>query len=132
MLDRDALIDLVENQYFGAMDCKDLDATMAALHPDCVFTIYASGDRFAGRDGAIRPMFERAFRDYESLWHGDFHWTVDESRQELAGRFRVKLVRTDGGMIEMSNGKFFDVRDGKLVGLELYLSTSEAIVGDAA
>jgi 3-deoxy-D-manno-octulosonate 8-phosphate phosphatase KdsC-like HAD superfamily phosphatase len=31
-------------------------------------------------------------------------------------------------VIEMSNGKFFHVKDGLLIRLDLYLSTSEAIV----
>ena len=130
MLDRAQLIDLVETRYFAAMDRKDLDATMSALAPDCVLTVYPAGDRFAGRDAAIRPMFAKAFADYESLWHGNFNWVVDEPQQRLAAWFDVRLVRTDGSVVEMSNGKFFTVSDGRLSRLDLYLSTSEQIVGD--
>jgi ketosteroid isomerase-like protein len=128
VLDRAGLTDLIENRYFGAMDRKDLDGTMSALHPDCVFSVFPSGDRFAGRDEAIRPMFRQAFVDYTSLWHGNFNWVVDEPQQIVAAWFDVRLDHRDGTVIEMSNGKFFHVKDGLLIRLDLYLSTSEAIV----
>jgi ketosteroid isomerase-like protein len=130
MLDRAQLIDLVENRYFAAMDRKDLDGTMSGLAPDCVFTIYPAGDRYAGRDAAIRPLFQQAFVDYANMWHGNFNWVVDEPQQRLAAWFDVRLERTDGSVIEMSNGKFFSVENDLLRRLDLYLSTSEAIVGD--
>lgn len=130
MLDRAGLIDLVEARYFGAMDRKDLDGTMAGLAPDCVFTIYPAGDVYAGREAAIRPMFAKAFVDYRSMWHGNFNWVVDEPQQRLAAWFDVRLERVDGSVLEMNNGKFFSVSDGLLRRLDLYLSTSEQIVGE--
>lgn len=128
MLSRNDLIDLIENRYFAAMDRKDLEGTMSALHPECIFTVFPAGDCFPGRDTAIRPMFEKAFEDYRTLWHGNFNWVVDEEQQIVAAWFDVMLERSDGSTVEMNNGKFFHVRDGKLIRLDLYLSTSEAIV----
>ncbi|HZD26270.1 MAG TPA: nuclear transport factor 2 family protein [Alphaproteobacteria bacterium] len=130
MLDRDGLIDLIGRQYFGAMDRKDLDGTMAPLAPDCVFTVYPAGERHAGRDAAIRPLFARAFEDYASLWHGNFNWVVDEPQQRVAAWFDVRLERPGGHVIEMSNGKFFSLAGDRLVRLDLYLSTAERIVGE--
>lgn len=131
MLDRAGLISLIQDQYFAAMDRKDLPGTMSALAPDCVFTVYPAGDRFSGRDAAIRPMFAQAFVDYEAMWHGNFNWVVDEAQQRVAAWFDVRLDHTDGRVIEMSNGKFFTIENDLLCRLDLYLSTTEAIVADA-
>lgn len=132
MLTRAEMIDAIERQYFAAMDVKDLAGTLAPLAKDCVFTVYPAGTRLEGRDAGIREAFVQAFEDYETLWHGNFNWVVDEQAQRVAAWFDVRLVRPDGSAIEMNNGKFFHFADGNLVRLDLYLSTTEQVVQDGA
>ncbi len=131
MLTRAQMIDAIETQYFGSMDRKDLAGTLAPLHPDCVFTLYPAGTRMEGRDQGVRGAFAEAFESYESLWHGRFNWVVDEDAQRVAAWFDVRLVRPDGSAMEMNNGKFFHFQDGKLIRLDLYLSTTEPVVSEA-
>lgn len=128
MLTRAQMIDAIEGQYFAGMDRKDLAATLAPLAADCTFTLYPAGTHLKGRDEGIKDAFVSAFRDYETLWHGNFNWVVDEEAQRVAAWFDVRLVRPDGSAMEMNNGKFFHFRDGKLSRLDLYLSTSEPVV----
>lgn len=130
MLARADMIAVIEAQYFAAMDRKDLAGTLAPLTEDCCFTIYPAGTRLQGRDAGIREAFVQAFADYETLWHGNFNWVVDEPEQRVASWFDVRLVRPDGSRIEMNNGKFFHFRAGRLCRLDLYLSTTEPVVGD--
>ncbi|MDP6708291.1 MAG: nuclear transport factor 2 family protein [Alphaproteobacteria bacterium] len=127
-LNRQELIDLVETQYFARMDEKRLDEMLAAVAEDCVFTIYPAGDVAAGRDSGIRDLFQTAFETYPEMWHGNFEWVVDEAGQRLAASFDVRLVDRAGKETVMRNGKFFSVSDGKLAALNLYLSTSDAII----
>lgn len=131
MLTREQMIDAIEARYFAAMDRKDLAGTLAPLADDCIFTVYPAGTRLVGREAGIRDAFVQAFADYETLWHGNFNWVVDEPQQRVAAWFDVRLVRPDGSALEMNNGKFFHFRDGLLNRLDLYLSTSETVVADA-
>ncbi len=127
-LNRKDLIDLVEKRYFAAMDDRRLDEMLACLAEDCVFTIYPAGDRAVGRESGIRDLFESAYATYPKMWHGNFEWVVDEAAQRVAGNFDVRLVKDDGETIEMRNGKFFSVEDGRFSELNLYLSTSDDIL----
>jgi ketosteroid isomerase-like protein len=127
-LNRQGLIDLVEKSYFGAMDDRRLEAVLACLAEDCVFTIYPAGDRAVGRDAGIRDLFERVYETYPEMWHGNFEWVVDEAEQRLAASFDVRLVDHGGAELSMRNGKFFAVEDGRLAELNLYLSTSDDLV----
>lgn len=131
MLTRAQMIETIEQQYFAAMDRKDMAGTLAPLAAECIFTIYPAGTRLEGRDSGIRQAFATAFEEYETLWHGNFNWVVDEGAQRVAAWFDVRLVRPDGSAIEMNNGKFFHFRDGKLSRLDLYLSTTETVVQDS-
>ncbi len=127
-LSREELIELVERRYFAAMDARKLDEVLSCLADTCAFTIYPAGDRASGRDGAIRELFETAYATYPEMWHGNFEWVVDEAAQRIAGNFDVRLVKGDGETMTMRNGKFFQVRDGRLTNLNLYLSTSDDII----
>ena len=84
MLNRDELIDLVEQRYFNAMDQGRLDETLACLSPDCVWRVYPAGAVLNGRDGEIRDAFADAIAHYKSMWHGNFEWTIDEAAQRVA------------------------------------------------
>lgn len=128
MLNKDQLIDLVENQYFAQMDQKRLDETLACLASDCVWRIYPAEITLSGRDGEIRGAFEDAMAKYPTMWHGDFDWIVDEAAQRVCATFDVRLVDTDGQETTMSNAKIFRVVDGKFAELDLYFSSAAPIV----
>lgn len=65
--------------HLAAEGRHDLDATIATVHPDCVFVDEPLGMRFEGRDGARRH--------YEMWWTGfgvtldggALHWVSDEA-----------------------------------------------------
>lgn len=130
MLSRKELIDLIEHRYFGVMDRKRLDETLACLAPDCVWNIYPAGLQLKGRDGEIRAAFEDAFQRYPMMWHGNFDWIVDEEAQRVAALFDVRLVDSRGQETNMSNAKIFRVEDGCFKRLDLYFSTAAPIVGE--
>ncbi|MDD9904535.1 MAG: nuclear transport factor 2 family protein [Rhodospirillaceae bacterium] len=130
MLNRNQLIELVEKRYFNVMDQGRLDDTLACLASDCVWHIYPAGKVLKGRDGEIRDAFANAMARYETMWHGNFEWTVDEAAQRVAASFDVRLVDNAGKETELSNVKLFQVEDGHFTRLDLYFSTTEAIVSD--
>ncbi|MEL0020575.1 MAG: nuclear transport factor 2 family protein [Rickettsiales bacterium] len=128
MLNKEQLIDLVENRYFAQMDRKRLDETLDCLAADCVWRIYPAGVTLTGRDGEIRSAFESAMAKYPTMWHGDFDWIVDEAAQRVCATFDVRLVDGEGHETKMSNAKIFRVVDGKFAELDLYFSTAAPIV----
>tara|TARA_Y100000588_G_C13600160_1_gene646726 strand:- start:119 stop:517 length:399 start_codon:yes stop_codon:yes gene_type:complete len=130
MLNREQLIDLVEKRYFNVMDEGRLDDTLECLAPECVWHIYPAGTVLSGRDGEIRDAFANAMARYETIWHGNFEWTIDEAAQRVAASFDVRLVDKAGKETELSNVKLFQVEDGCFTRLDLYFSTTEAIVAD--
>ena len=128
MLSRNELIELVEKRYFNVMDQGQLDETLACLATDCVWHIYPAGTVLTGRDHEIRNAFADAMARYETMWHGNFQWTIDEAVQRVAASFDVRLVDKAGKEIELSNVKLFQVKDGRFTRLDLYFSTTDAIV----
>ncbi len=133
MLDRAALIELIEHRYFANMDARRLEQTLACLEPDCVWRLYPRGTVLEGRDGAIRAAFEEAYARYPEMWHGSFEWIVDEQTQRVCATFDVRLVDTSGRVTELSNAKLFRVSPGgRFARLDLYLSSAEPVVGGPA
>ena len=130
MLTKQELIDLVEKKYFNVMDEGRLEETLECLAPDCVWNIYPAGTVLRGRDTEIRDAFETAIARYPTMWHGNFEWTVDEAEQRIAAVFDVRLVDKNGKETKLSNAKLFRVEDGKFKRLDLYFSTTEAIVSE--
>lgn len=126
-LNRQELIDLVEKQFFAPMGRKKLDEMMAALAEDCTFTIYPARNHAANRD-AIRDVYQTIFENYPEMWHGHFVWVVDEAEQRVATSFDARLTDRSGTVTERRNSKFFDVYDGKVRDMNLYLSASASIV----
>ena len=131
MLTKQELIDLVEKKYFNVMDQGRLDETLECLAADCVWNIYPAGTVLRGRDTEIRDAFESAMARYPTMWHGNFEWTVDEAAQRIAAVFDVRLIDKNGKETELSNAKLFRVENGNFKRLDLYFSTTEAIVDNA-
>ncbi|MFT5393303.1 MAG: ketosteroid isomerase-like protein [Gammaproteobacteria bacterium] len=128
MLTRAQLIDLVEHRYFGRMDKKQLDDVLACLTPECVWRIYPADVALVGRDGEIKSAFVDAMKKYETLWHGNFEWIVDEQNQRICATFDVRLVDADGQETKMSNAKIFNLSGEKFSQLDLYFSTVQAVI----
>jgi ketosteroid isomerase-like protein len=109
----EAPIQLVE-RYFGAVDRKDLVATLDCFTPDATFTIATFDTVHRGRDEGIRTMFERLNTRYAKVWHGDFDHVVQPPLR-IASRFRVENTLSDGSVRVKHNCNFFclDVSGGQ-------------------
>jgi steroid delta-isomerase-like uncharacterized protein len=73
---------LMLQRHLAAENAHDMSATLATVHPDCVFRDLAIGQVFPGRDGA-----ERHYRQWWSAFGnvverspiGGAHWIDDET-----------------------------------------------------
>lgn len=122
---RGDLIDLVE-RYFRAVDGKDLQATLACLSEDVVFTIQTFGVAYRGRDSEVRQMFERLFERYDGIWHGDFDHVVDPPGR-IASRFEVRNSSATGQVWRKSNCNFFRLRGIVFDQVQVYMSGDNSL-----
>jgi uncharacterized protein (TIGR02246 family) len=106
-MDRAQLIEKAE-QYFQAVDAKDVERVLAFFVPDATFTIATFDTVYRGRD-EIRGMFERLFARYAGILHGEFEHVV-EAPDRLACRFRVVNTSASGERWEKHNCNFFRAR----------------------
>ncbi len=95
-------------QYFQAVDSKDVERVLAFFVPDATFTIATFDTVYRGRD-EIRGMFERLFARYAGIWHGEFEHVV-EPPDRLACRFRVVNTAASGERWHKHNCNFFRAR----------------------
>jgi steroid delta-isomerase-like uncharacterized protein len=64
--------------HLAAEGQHDIEATLATLHPDCVFVDEPLGLRFEGREGA-REHYEMWWSAFgNTLDGGDLHWPSDD------------------------------------------------------
>lgn len=126
-LGRDELVDLAITRYFGNVDRKNLDATLACFHDNAMFTIQTAFTVHAGRD-AIRRMFEDFFRNYDVIVHRDFTCTVDERNGRIAASFVAELVDPQGTRIELHNTNFWRVREDRFQEVYVYMSGANPLV----
>ncbi len=105
--------------HLAAENRHDMDATLATLHPECVFVDEPLGLRFEGRDGA---------RDYYTLWwsafantidHGELYWPNDDlliGDAVFAGTHVGPFVGIEatGAPMRLPFVVFVEFRDGKL------------------
>jgi hypothetical protein len=120
-----SLIARVEG-YFGAVDRKDLAATLSFLAADTVFTIATFGTVYRGRDSEIAGMFERLFARYARIWHGGFEHVVQPPGR-IATRFRVENETADGQRFFKANCNFFRARGGLFDEIIVYMSGDNAL-----
>ena len=126
-LNRDQLIELATRTYFGNVDAKNMDATLACFHDQAVFTVQTSHTVHAGKP-AIRQMFETFFAGYETIVHKDFVCTVDEKHGRIAARFVAELVDADGNTTLLENTNFWRVRGDKFQEVYVYMSGQNVLV----
>lgn len=124
-MNRTKLIETAE-QYFAAVDAKDIDRVLAFFVPDATFTVATYDTVYRGRDVEIRGMFERLFARYEGIWHGDFDHVV-ESPSRLACRFRVVNTAANGERWQKHNCNFFRARGGLFDEVFVFMSGDNAL-----
>jgi predicted ester cyclase len=97
----------------------DMDATLATLHPECVFVDQLLDLRLTGRDGARRPyrMWWSAFGN--TVEGGELHWVRDDlviGEARFAGRHVGKFagIPPTGEPISLPLVVFVKFRDGLL------------------
>lgn len=126
-LDREGLIDLAINRYFGNVDAKNLDATLACFNDEALFCVQTAFARHAGKT-AIRRMFVDLFGAWTTLVHKDFVCTVDEKHGRITAAFEAVLTGHDGKIVRFSNTNFWRIRGGKFQEVHVYFSGENVLV----
>lgn len=125
-LSRAALIELATLRYFGAVDAKDLAATLACFHDEALLTVQTSFTRHAGK-AAIRRMFEDFFGSYDSIVHRDFVATADAANGRVSASFEAVLTSSDFSVVRLTNTNFWRVRDGRFQEVHVYMSGANVL-----
>ncbi|MFC3228811.1 nuclear transport factor 2 family protein [Marinibaculum pumilum] len=121
------LIELVERDYFGNVDAKDLEGVLSVLAPDARLTVKTAAVIHEGRDTGIRRMLTDFLAAFREGWHGDFAHVVDVPNQRIASRFDVRLVDHGGAVSTASNANFFQIRDGLIAEIFVYMSIENVL-----
>lgn len=124
---REELITFATKTYFGNVDAKNMDATLACFHDEALFTVQTSFTRHAGK-AEIKRMFEDFFGAYEAIVHRDFTCTVDEANGRIAASFIADLTAADGSVTTLYNTNFWRLRDGKFQEVYVYMSGANVLV----
>lgn len=124
---RDELIELATRTYFGNVDAKNMEATLACFHDEALFTVQTDFTRHAGKP-AIRRMFETFFENYSSIVHKDFVCTVDPKNGRIAASFEAVLEDAEGGVTRLRNTNFWRVREGRFQEVYVYMSGANVLV----
>jgi ketosteroid isomerase-like protein len=124
-MNADRMVQLVE-QYFAAVDRKDIGGVLAFFVPDAVFTVATFDTVYRGREVEIRGMFDRLFDRYPGVWHGDFTHVVQPPAL-VATRFRVENTTAAGDKIRKNNCNFFRFRGELFDDVRVYMSGDNAL-----
>ena len=124
-MNSELLISRVED-YFAAVDRKDLAATLSFFTASAVFTIATFDVVYRGRDSEISGMFERLFARYERIWHGDFKHVVQQP-DRIASRFRVENRTPDGLEFRKNNSNFFHATGESFHEVFVFMSGDNAL-----
>jgi ketosteroid isomerase-like protein len=126
-LSREELIDLAVTRYFGQVDAKNLDATLACFNDEALFCVQTAFTRHAGRE-AIGRMFTDFFDAWKTIVHKDFTCTVDEKNGRIAAAFEAVLTAENGEVTRFFNTNFWRVRDGRFQEVYVYFSGANVLV----
>lgn len=113
-------------RYFAAVDRKDLDGVLAFFVPNAVFTVATYDTVYRGRDTEIRGMFDRLFKRYAGVWHGEFSHVVQPPAL-VATRFRVRNTTEAGEQIHKNNCNFFHFHGEFFDDVRVYMSGDNAL-----
>jgi len=120
-------------EHVRAETAHQLEATLATLHPDCLFEDYGAGQVFHGRSGAAQhytqwwSAFDLTFSRGE---HGSGRWTTDGhyvAEGEFSGRHvgRLGLLAPTGKPLRFRFCVFVSFRDGLLDSERFYYDLSD-------
>ena len=126
-LSRAELITLATKSYFGSVDKKDMEATLACFNDEALFCVQTAFTRHAGKD-EIRRMFEDFFGAWKTIVHKDFVCTVDEKNGRITASFEAVLTADDGSVTQFFNTNFWRIRDGKFQEVYVYFSGENVLV----
>ncbi len=126
-LSRAQLIELATKSYFGNVDAKNMDATLACFNDEALFCVQTAFTRHAGR-AEIERMFTDFFSAYEMIVHKDFVCTVDETNGRITASFEAVLTGHDGSITRFFNTNFWRVRNGKFQEVYVYFSGANVLV----
>jgi ketosteroid isomerase-like protein len=126
-LTRAQLVELAIKSYFGSVDAKNMDATLACFHDEALFCVQTAFTRHAGK-AAIRRMFEDFFGAYAKIVHKDFVCTVDDRNGRITASFEAVLTGHDGKVTQLFNTNFWRIRDGKFQEVYVYFSGANVLV----
>lgn len=106
MLDRQQLLDVAVNRYFGALNDHDLDVLMTTIGKECVMWFPAATFNYAGEE-ALTIHFKDFFANFPIVDFHDFSNIVDVETQSLVSYFTVRLVDDQNQEIQMRNCNIF-------------------------
>ncbi len=122
------LVDLVVQNYFKNVDGKNLDSVLDCFTQDALLTVQTAGVSHRGRDDEIRKMFAGFMGDIKTIYHGDFSHIIDVEKQKIASQFVARNDYDDGQHVEMRNCNFFEIEDGKIERVTIYMSGENPLV----
>ena len=125
MLDRDQLLDIAINRYFGALNNHDLDLVMSSMGQDCVMWFPAATFNYSG-EAALRIHLQDFFDNFAIIDFHDFVNVVDEQAQSIVCYFTVRLVDNDGVEVVMKNCNIFHCDDSGVF-KEIIIYNSKAL-----
>lgn len=125
-LGRKQLVKLATETYFGNVDRKNLDKTLACFHDNAMFTIQTAFTVHAGK-AEIRRMFEDFFGAYRTIVHRDFNCTVDAINGRIAASFEAVMTDRDGKVTRLFNTNFWRIRDDRFQEVHVYMSGANVL-----
>ncbi|MFQ5659170.1 MAG: nuclear transport factor 2 family protein [Gammaproteobacteria bacterium] len=126
-LNRDELVDLAINQYFGNVDRKNLNAIVDCFHNNAMLTVQTSFTVHEGREN-IKRMFADFLDAYDSIIHKNFTCTVDAGNGRIAANFIAELVDREGNKTVLDNTNFWRIRGNKFQEVYVYMSGNNPLV----
>lgn len=115
-------VDIVTKRYFDGVDNKNLKMVLDCFTPDATLTEVTSATVHAGRDTAIRAMFERLFEDFSSIWHGNFVHTTDPASNAICSQFTVLITPKNAAELRYENCNRFYLKGDRFHRVYVYMS----------
>ena len=126
-LNRQQLIKLATEDYFGNVDAKNMTGTLACFHDTALLTVQTDHTVHEGKEG-IKRMFETFFDSFETIIHTNFECTVDEKNGRIAASFNAILNHADGNQTVLRNTNFWRIRGDKFQEVYVYMSGDNVLV----
>lgn len=126
-LSAERLIEFATQRYFGSVDSKDLEGTLACFHDEAIFTVQTDFTVYAGKP-VIRRMFEAFFKIYDRIEHREFECIADPVNGRICANFTAELVTANGTRTLLRHMNFWRVRGARFQELYVYLSDRDPLI----